>query len=343
MSSNGPGLRNDWCNGDLMSKDNAILNMSKTREAAATSFRRKRVLVTGGAGFIGSHLVRRLVSENCSIVSLGGNRANGQLADGAHYIFGDVSHDTLETVEFVPETIYHLAGGASVPESIADPAGDFLKTVFSSVLLLDFRRRYWPEAKLAYVSSAAIYGKAESKCASHNNECLPLSPYGVHKRLVELLLLDHARIYGTHSVIVRPFSVYGPGLRKQLLWDAMERIGRGSVEFFGSGCELRDWVYVEDLVECLLRASGCASPRVPVFNAGSCRPISVREVLTELFRAAEIVHEPVFLGKPKEGDPDRLVADDSAESVFGPLFTTPLQQGLRRYVEWYRSSASGST
>ena len=318
-------------------KDKGILNESETREGTASSLRQRRVLVTGGAGFIGSHLVRRLISEGCTVVSLGGNRTDARLVDGAHYIFGDVSQDTLETVEFVPETIYHLAGGASVPESIAYPAGDFLKTVYSSVLLLDFRRRYWPEAKVAYVSSAAIYGQAESKCASHENQCLPLSPYGVHKRMVESLLLDHARMYGTQSVIVRPFSVYGPGLRKQLLWDAMERIGRGSFEFFGSGCELRDWVYVEDLVECLLRTSVCASSSVPVFNAGSCRPVSVREVLVELFRIAEVVHEPIFLGKAKEGDPDRLVADDSAEFFFGPLFTTPLNQGLSTYVEWYRS------
>jgi UDP-glucose 4-epimerase len=220
---------------------------------------------------------------------------------------------------------------------VADPPSDFLKTVYSSVLLLDFLRRQWPQAQLVYVSSAAIYGEAAHKRASHDLACLPISPYGVHKREVESLLLDHARMYRTRSVIVRPFSVYGPGLRKQLLWDAMEKTSRGVYEFFGSGCELRDWVYVADLIECLLRVSDGASAEVPVCNAGTCRAVSVRDVLTELFCVAGLERAPVFLGKHKEGDPDRLVADDSAEATLGPLFQTPLREGLQAYVDWYRS------
>jgi UDP-glucose 4-epimerase len=301
-----------------------------------TSFAQRRVLITGGGGFIGSHLVRRLVSLGGHVVSLGGNRDDVELVDGARYIFGDISRDTLETVEFVPQTVFHLAGGASVAASLADPPVDFLNTVFSTILLLDFLRRQWPQAQLVYVSSAAIYGEAAHKTASHDLACLPLSPYGVHKKLVESLLLDHARMYRTRSVILRPFSVYGPGLRKQLLWDAMQKVSHGVFEFFGSGHELRDWVYVSDLVECLLRASEFASTAVPVLNAGTCRAVSVRDVLTELFSVAGVDHAPIFLGLPKEGDPDRLVAEDSAENLLGPLFQTPLPVGLSAYVTWYR-------
>jgi len=297
----------------------------------------RRVLVTGGGGFIGRHLIQRLVSLGSRVVSLGGNRNDMELVPGAHYIFGDISRDTLETVDFVPEMVFHLAGGASVAASVADPPEDFLKTVFSTVLLLDFLRRHWPGAQLVYVSSAAIYGEAAHKKASHDLACLPISPYGVHKRQVEFLLLDYARMYQTRSIILRPFSVYGPGLRKQLLWDAMQKASRGVFEFFGSGDELRDWVYVSDLVECLLRASKYASAAVPVFNAGTCQAVSVRNVLTELFSVAGLDREPVFLGQPKEGDPDSLVAEDSAEAVLGPLFQTPLLVGLRAYVNWYSS------
>ncbi len=302
-----------------------------------TIWKERRVLVTGGAGFIGSHLVRRMISLGSNVISLGGNRAEAELVEGAQYIFGDISRDTLETVDFVPETVFHLAGGASVAASVVDPPSDFLKTVFSTVLLLDFLRRHWSDAQLVYVSSAAIYGDASHTRASHDLACLPISPYGVHKRQVESLLLDHARMYQTHTVIVRPFSVYGPGLRKQLLWDAMEKASRGVFEFYGSGCELRDWVYVSDLVECLLKVSTLASAAVPVFNAGTCRAVSVRDVLSELFRIAALDHDPIFLGQPKEGDPDRLVADNSDENVIGALFCTPLSVGLSAYVKWYRS------
>jgi UDP-glucose 4-epimerase len=304
-------------------------------------FAGRRVLVTGGAGFIGSHLVRRLVALGCDAVSLGGNRDEGELAGDARYIFGDLSQDTLETVDFDPETVFHLAGGASVSASIANPPEDFLKSVFSSVVLLDFLRRNWPQAQLVFVSSAAIYGEAKEKKAHHDLACLPVSPYGVHKKQVESLLLDHARMYQTRSVIVRPFSVYGPGLRKQLLWDAMEKAARGVFEFAGSGRELRDWVYVEDLVECLLRVSAHAGPEVPVVNAGTCRAISVSQVLAELFRVAGFDRLPVFSGMHREGDPERLVADDSVEAMLGPLFTTQLCDGLSAYVKWYRVARRG--
>ena len=307
-----------------------------SNDTNANPIARSRVLVTGGGGFIGSHLVRSAVSIGSNVISLGGNECDVECVEGAHYIFGDISRDTLEAVDFVPETIFHLAGGASVAASVADPPEDFRNTVFSTVLLLDFLRRHWPEARLVYVSSAAIYGEAIHKRASHDVNYLPVSPYGVHKRQAELLLLDQARLYGTRSLILRPFSVYGPGLRKQLFWDAMQKADLGTFEFFGAGDELRDWVFVADLVTCLLLAGEHASAAVPVLNAGTCRALSNREALLELFNVAELDRQPVFLGRRKEGDPDRLVADDSAESLLGPLFQTPLRTGLSAYGKWYR-------
>ena len=296
-----------------------------------------RVLVTGGGGFVGSHLIRRLVADGHYVVSLGGNRTASEVVAGAHYIFGDISRNTLETVDFLPDAVYHLAGGSSVARSIADPPADFMMTVYSSVMLLDFLRRNWQGACLIYVSSAAIYGEASHTTASHDRECLPISPYGVHKRQVEHLLIDHARMYKTRSVILRPFSVYGPGLRKQLLWDAMQKAANGSYEFFGTGRELRDWVYIADLVECLIQIRELASVEVPVFNAGTCIATSVHDVITELYNAAGIQASPIFKGQFKEGDPDRLVADDSAERVLGPLFAMPLRDGLHAFAEWYQS------
>jgi UDP-glucose 4-epimerase len=304
-------------------------------------FARRRVLVTGGAGFIGGHLIRRLVALGSDAVSLGGSREEGELVDGARYIFGDVSRETLETVDFVPETVFHLAGGASVAASVQNPPEDFLKSVFSSVVLLDFLRMNWPKAQVVFVSSAAIYGAAKQKKAHHDLTCLPVSPYGLHKKQVEALLLDQARMYHTNSVIVRPFSVYGPRLRKQLLWDAMEKSSRGIFEFAGSGREQRDWVYVADLVECLLRINKYASVDVPVFNAGTCHGVPIREVITELFQVAGLGQVPAFTGGHREGDPEHLVADDSVEDFLGPLFVTKLSDGLASYVEWYRTLGHG--
>jgi UDP-glucose 4-epimerase len=300
------------------------------------AWRGRRVLVTGGGGFVGSHLVRLLVSSGSDVVSLGRNLDPAEKTHGAQYLSGAISLDTLQSIPFVPATVFHLAGGSSVAASISDPLTDFLKTVFSADQLFDYARRHWPQAQLVYVSSAAVYGKVLPKVARHDLAYSPISPYGVHKRYVELLLLDHARLYQTKSVIVRPFSIYGPGQRKLLLWDAMQKADRGDFEFFGSGSELRDFVYISDLVKSLLLLSQNASTVVPVFNAGTCHAVSVREVLSELYSVAGLAHAPKFLGHNKEGDPDSLVADGSAEELLGPLFQTSLSEGLTAYVNWYR-------
>jgi UDP-glucose 4-epimerase len=303
---------------------------------ALEGYSNRKILVTGGGGFIGGHLVKRLVSLGSDVISLGGRQDSAFIAKGVRRLDGDISRETLETVHFVPDVVFHLAGGSSVAASVEDPLKDFLKTVFSTVLLLDYLQRHWPEARLVYLSSAAIYGEADHTKASHDLACLPISPYGVHKKLVESLLIDHGRMYQTASVILRPFSVYGPGLHKQLLWDALQKAERNLFEFFGSGHELRDWVFISDLVDCILRASALASPAVPVLNAGTCRAVSIREIVSDLYRIAGVDQEPLFLGQKKKGDPLRLVADDSAESVLGPLFLTTLEAGLEAYVEWYR-------
>jgi len=303
--------------------------------------RHQRILVTGGCGFIGRNLIGRFLHLDKEVVSIGGSERNGDEVRGCRYIYGRISRELLSAVDFTPEIVFHLAGGASVGQSIADPIQDFTKTVLSSVVLLEYLRRNYPMAQLVYVSSAAIYGDASRRVASHDVACHPVSPYGVHKRMVESLLVDYARMYSTQSVIVRPFSVYGPGLQKQLLWDALKKAEQGSFEFFGSGRELRDWIYIADLVECLVRISAYAGRDVPIFNAGTRHGISVREILTTLYDVAKINRAPVFLGRIKEGDPERLVADDSAEAVVGPVFKTPLLRGLQEYVEWYHSRVSG--
>jgi len=281
--------------------------------------------------------MRRLVALGSSAVSLDRNRGKGEPIDGARYIVGDVSREALEAVDFVPETIFHLAGGAAAAGSVANPLEDFLKTVLSTAILLDFLRINWPETHLVFVSSAAIYGQAADKRASRDDAYLPISPYGVHKRQAELLVLGYARIYQIKPAIVRGFSVYGPGCRKQLLWDAMEKASAGIFEFAGSGREMRDWVYVADFVESLLRISAYSGTDVPVMNAGTCHGTSVREVLTELFRIAGFDREPVFPGGDREGDPPSLVAGDSLEEMLGPLFVTRLADGLAAYVRWYKT------
>lgn len=297
----------------------------------------KKILVLGGLGFLGAHLVRQLQRLGAKICSLGGQADKHEEVPGVVYIHGELTAEMLRQVAIAPDAVFHLAGGASVGASIADPTADFRKTVYSSLIVLEHARVHWPQTPLLYVSSAAVYGNAPLKIASHDAPGLPISPYGVHKKMAEDLLVHYGRMYGLRSVIVRPFSVYGPGLAKQLLWDALQKADNGISEFFGSGQELRDWVFVDDVVACLCRAINYADACPPIFNAGAGKGVSVQNVLEILLSEYRPGAKPVFLGEKKAGDPDRLVADDTAETRLGTLFVTPIHEGLSQYITWYKS------
>jgi UDP-glucose 4-epimerase len=301
------------------------------------NFKKKKAIIFGGSGFLGSHLVSQLLMDGYSVFSVGGVQEISVIIPGASYLFGDISQAMLQKIDFSPDYIYYLAGGSSVAQSLANPSEDILRTVYSLMLVIEQALKSWTNVKLLYVSSAAVYGNSKTTVAGDANKCLPISSYGAHKKIAEELLAHYGRMRHLNSVIVRPFSVYGPGLKKQLLWDALQKADRNDFQFFGSGHELRDWVYVTDVVRSFIRAIDSASSDVPVYNIGTGNGISVAEVLGHLLNLYKPGAAPVFLGKPKEGDPDRLVADYIQPSPFSEMLTTQMECGLGNYIEWYKS------
>ena len=270
---------------------------------------------------------------------MGGFSSSEKTALNARRFYGRVTQQLLESLPEKPEIIFHLAGGSSVTRSIENPRQDFELTVQGVFEVLEYLRVRNPECRLVHISSAAVYGQsAGSNDGSKENTLRPISPYGVHKMLSEQLCEYYSRTAGLKIVIVRPYSVYGPGLRKQLLWDALQKADCDRCAFFGTGDEIRDWVYVEDLSRLLLYA-GIESfdTGISVIDAGTGLGTSVKEILTMLFECYGKEIRPTFLGKARLGDPDILIAPSGRWSaVTREFLTTELRQGLQRYVGWYR-------
>jgi UDP-glucose 4-epimerase len=223
---------------------------------------------------------------------------------------------------------------------MADPRGDFGRTVSSIVEALEYLRVHNPSAHLIYVSSAAVYGDTGSRSLSAPRARMPVSHYGVHKRIAEDLCSFYAENYRLRISVVRPFSVYGPGSRKQLLWDALNKADRGSAEFFGTGTEVRDWVYVSDLAHLLLEVGIgrlMASVDAPL-DAGSSVGVSVEQILTRLLDLYMPGLAPRFLGVANTGNPDVLVAANAQPVVKQMLSRISLDEGLQRYIAWYRQA-----
>jgi len=238
----------------------------------------------------------------------------------------------------LPDLVIHCAGSASVAFSEAHPFEDFQRTVVSTGALLAWLRECAPAARLVLPSSAAVYGEVATLPIAETVPPRPASLYGSHKLASETLVTDYARMAGLRVVIVRFFSLYGPGLRKQLFWDACQKFSRGVTEFSGTGDELRDWLHVEDAGALIELAASKASPVAPVVNGGSGQGARVRDALAQLATAFAAQPTPHFSGLPRRGDPLAYVADIGVARAWGWAPRHSLLPGLVEYGNWYQSA-----
>ena len=304
--------------------------------------------LTGAHGFIGRYLARRLRAGEYQVAGLGhGAWPAAETADWgvSFWLNGEISASNLAQMRQslgLPDVVFHLAGGSSVGAAIASPHEDFMRTVVSTAELLEWLRQYSPQTQLVAVSSAAVYGSAHSGPIPEDGRLSPFSPYGAHKLMMEELCRSYATNYGLQLVLPRLFSVYGPGLKKQLLWDLCGKLAAGGkIELGGSGDELRDWTEVRDAVQALGQVRRLASEQAPVINLASGTGTAVRDIArmvsAQWQNALSPVPEVTFSGRSRPGDPFSLVADVSKMRACGIDIRFPVAEGVAEYVAWYRA------
>jgi UDP-glucose 4-epimerase len=305
------------------------------------------VWITGARGFIGRHLAAHVAAAGARVAGLGHGHWPEQDAARCgvrHWLNSGIDPASLEHLAGrtgTPDVVYHLAGGSSVGPSFENPAEDYERTVHTTLRLLDWLRQRCPAARVVAVSSAAVYGAGHAGPIAETAAGVPFSPYGYHKSMMETLARSYAANFGLDVRIARVFSAYGPGLRKQLLWDLCTRLQRdpGVLRLDGTGAERRDWIYVDDLVRVLSTVAGTAKgERCAVVNVATGAGHTIREVATGLARAWGTDATPEFSGRQRAGDPASLVADVATLSALGFSPEVPLQAGLERYVAWFRET-----
>jgi len=299
------------------------------------------ILVTGARGAIGRAVVAEAKRRGHMVTGLGHglwvNDSSLPLIDA--WSSADVSFESLSNLAKtygLPDAVVHLAGGSQVGPSLLRPAEEFRRTVLSSQDLLEWTRLEAPTARIILVSSAAVYGAGGiGRALSEDMPLTPQSPYGMHKATMEMLAASYGRHFGIASCTMRLFSVYGPGLRKQIVWDIAQRLlaGTRTIELSGSGDELRDFITVGDAANMLLDAIPMSSRHAPVFNGGSGVPTSIRalvELMTTFFPGSDFL----FSGDSRPGDPHSLVADVTKARTVGLSASTPLCDGLACALDW---------
>ena len=313
-------------------------------ERIASAYRDKSVLVTGGAGFVGSHLVERLAELAADVTVLdnfsSGRRENIEhLEDRIRIVEGDVRDDELvESLVRGKSVVFHLAAIPSVDASVRDPVGTNAVNLCASVRLFELCGRLGVDS-VVFASSSAVYGAPKELPLSESAPLGPASPYGVQKLACEHYGLVLSRAGGFSFVALRFFNIYGPRQDPDSPYAAVIPrfvaallAGRPPV-IFGDGTQTRDFVYVSDAVAALLLAGGCGASGV--FNVASGRSVSVRELADTLIGMIG-GKEPVY-DEPRPGDIKHSWADISAiRERLGYEPSVVLDAGLARYIEWFR-------
>jgi UDP-glucose 4-epimerase len=303
------------------------------------------VLITGAKGFLGKNISLFFHKQGYKVIGIG----HGEWSEKEYTKFGISSwvncHLTLDNLKKYagkPEIIIHCAGSGSVKDSLSNPLNDFNRSVESLIAILEFIRISHYYIRLIYPSSAAVYGKTNNKSISENDFTIPSSPYGTNKLIGEELCKSYANNFGCSIVIIRFFSLYGPFLKKQLLWDACNKLKKSDFEFYGTGFEIRDWLHVNDACNLIYKAAINKNYNFLIINGSTNIGTSVAEILNKLFLLFEIEGNPIFTTKIREGDPPNFVGDNTlAVNQFDWKSSYLLDQGLLEYCNWFKSLSNG--
>jgi len=311
---------------------------------------RRRFLVTGGAGFIGSHLVERLLADGHHVCVLD-NFSSGSLdnlafagTDGAlEIIRGDVRDlSCVEAAAAGVEVIFHQAALRSVPQSVADPLGTNASNVTGTLHVLEAARRQGVR-RVVYASSSSVYGERADLPKRETQAPAPISPYGVSKLAGEQYAAVWNRLYGVETVGLRYFNVFGPrqdpgseyaAVIPKFILAALE--GQ-AVEIHGDGGQSRDFTEVENVVEANVLAGEAETAAGEVFNVGCGARISLLEIVGKIEALLGRSVERRHLGA-RAGDVRHSEADiDRARRLLGYTPKVEFDEGLRRAVEYFQS------
>lgn len=299
----------------------------------------KKILITGASGFIGYYLSELCYKNGALLYGVDINVPKNKniwidfkvmnLSDG-------IISDLMRNNKF--DFVYHLAGSASVSISFESPFTDFNSLIPPTLNLIQNIKKFCPSSRLIVFSSAAVYGNPLKLPIKEKDTKKPISPYGIHKLVNENLLEYYSNLYNLDCCVIRIFSAYGEGLKKQLFWDIMNKYKNNKkiIEVYGTGNESRDFIHVKDVVRsALIISKAKLNLNFNVFNVANGKEYSIKEVLTWLFANSKTKPNIIFQGQIKEGDPINWRADIHKLQSLGYKSLYNIKDELKNYYNWF--------
>jgi len=279
-----------------------------------------KILITGSRGFVGGSIGRAAAQAGHEVLGLG--RATQPPNDWqGKYVTADVVSADLASVirDSAPDVVFHAAGTASVGASFAAPLDDLRASLLSWANLLDSVRRSGAQPLILFPSSGAVYGQLKSLPMKEDASLQPISPYGFHKAVCELLAREYASCFGQRIIVCRLFSVFGEYQRRLLVWELFRQFAgiEDVVWLQGTGEETRDYLYADDMAEAILLLaesliSTTALGHYQVVNVAGGVETRVLDLAKQLGQLVAPEKEIRCRGIERSGDPERWQADISS-------------------------------
>ena len=321
-------------------------------------YRNRRVMITGGLGFIGSNLAHSLVALGADVLLVdslipdyGGNRFNiAGIESQVTVNIADVRQaSTMNYLVRGRDVIFNLAGQVSHIDSMRDPHTDLEINCHSQLTMLEACRQHNPAAKVVYAGTRQIYGKPDRLPVDETHLVRPTDINGINKAAGEQYHIVYNNVFGVAACSLRLTNIYGP---RQLIrhnrqgfigWFIRTALEGGDIQIYGDGSQLRDFVYVDDAADAFLRAGALDAVNGGVFNVGGPDPVSHRDLVTVLLDEAGSgqVHFVDWPDEKRKIDIGSFYSDSTKfVAATGWQRTVDLREGLRRTLAYYREHAA---
>ncbi|MDZ4710684.1 MAG: NAD-dependent epimerase/dehydratase family protein [Saprospiraceae bacterium] len=297
----------------------------------------KHILILGSEGFIGNHLIGYFRTEGYTV-------SGCDLFDTPrrrNYQYYKVSRLSPEWEELFSGSSFNFcinaAGSGNVPYSMSHPVQDFEANTFDTVRILDVLRRINRDCRYLHISSAAVYGNPDRLPVPEAFPTTPVSAYGWHKLMAEQVCKEYQDLFGVSISVVRPFSVYGEGLKKQLFWDICSKLEvSDTIQLLGTGFESRDFIHISDLTALIEVILLCSAFQGEVFNAASGIETTIQDIakiFENYYGGEKSIH---FSKEVRNGDPLNWRADISKIKSLGFRPSIRLEEGVKQYIQWFQ-------